>query len=365
MSSIVPSQVRSLVNWRRVAAFLGVAYGLAWLLEIGLYLAGGLTHPAATVVLQTVMLMPALAAIVLGMFVWRDSPLHLRTNRSASRWFCLYYLLMAAICLVVALAGLFLGQSPQLIAALGAVPLGLGLLGLILLLVLRRVGGKDAFAALGMAGGKARSWLLFGLALGAFWGLVTLLLALLHLGRPANVALLTPPGMPTTAFVALALVQGIVLGPFLGLIITFGEEYGWRGYLQGELVKLGRARGVALLGVIWGLWHTPVILMGYNYPGYPLLGTLMMTAFTVLLSFVLAYAMFKSGGFWIAAFLHALTNQAAATLATVVYAPGNPIWGSSIGVLGLALGAVAVLLILRDPLWREKPAPAAVAEPGA
>lgn len=361
MSSVVSSQGRSLVNWRRVAAFVGLAYGPAWLLELALYLAGGLTHPATVAVLQTVMLMPALSALVLGMFVWRDSPLYLRTNRTATRWFFLYYLFMTAVCLLIALAGLFLGLSAQVLAGLTALPAGLSVLGLLLLLVLRRIGGKEAFAAVGMAGGKARVWLLFGVALGVFWGLQSLVLALLHLGKPVDLALITPAGMPTAAFLVVVFVQGVLLGPFLGLVITFGEDYGWRGYLQGELVKLGRVRGVALLGVIWGLWHTPMILMGYNYPGYPVLGTIMMTAFTVLLSFVLAYAMFKSGGFWIAAFLHALTNQTVATLMLVAYAPGHAIWGSPIGVLGLALGAVAVLLILRDPLWREKPAPAAEA----
>ena len=55
----------------------------------------------------------------------------------------------------------------------------------------------------------------------------------------------------------------------------FGEEYGWRGYLQSELFKLGRVRGVLLLGVIWGAYHWPMILMGWNYPGHPLLGLLL------------------------------------------------------------------------------------------
>ena len=70
----------------------------------------------------------------------------------------------------------------------------------------------------------------------------------------------------------------MLLGPVLA-IVAFGEEYGWRGYLQSELFKLGRVRGVLLLGVIWGAWHWPLILMGYNYPGYPLLGVVLMTLY--------------------------------------------------------------------------------------
>ena len=100
----------------------------------------------------------------------------------------------------------------------------------------------------------------------------------------------------------------MLLGPILGLVITFGEEYGWRGYLQSELFKLGRVRGVLLLGVIWGVWHWPLILMGYNYPGHPLLGVVLMTLYTMGLGIVLSYAVLKSGSVLLAAFLHALSQ---------------------------------------------------------
>jgi membrane protease YdiL (CAAX protease family) len=65
-------------------------------------------------------------------------------------------------------------------------------------------------------------------------------------------------------------VQTVLVGPLLGLLMGFGEEYGWRGYLQSELIKIGKRRGVLLLGLIWGAWHYPVIWMGHNYPGQPL-----------------------------------------------------------------------------------------------
>lgn len=55
--------------------------------------------------------------------------------------------------------------------------------------------------------------------------------------------------------------------PLSGLAVVFGEEYGWRGFLQDELVKLGKRHGVLLVGLIWGLWHLPVILSGiHTYP---------------------------------------------------------------------------------------------------
>ena len=115
----------------------------------------------------------------------------------------------------------------------------------------------------------------------------------------------------------------LLVGPLLGLVIAFGEEYGWRGYLQHELIKLGRVRGVALLGVIWGVWHWPIILMGYNYPGYPVLGVLLMTLFTAGLGVVLGYAVLKSGSVLLAAFLHALNNQVVAFILPGLHTPSD------------------------------------------
>ncbi len=106
---------------------------------------------------------------------------------------------------------------------------------------------------------------------------------------------------------------------FLGLIISFGEEYGWRGYLQTELTHLGRVRGTFLLGVIWSIWHWPVIWMGYNDPGQPILGSLAMVIWCV----ILAYAVFKSSGIWKATYLHALNNQALSFFMLTTVLPTN------------------------------------------
>ena len=50
-------------------------------------------------------------------------------------------------------------------------------------------------------------------------------------------------------------------------LFTFGEEYGWRGYLLPRLLPLGEIRATLLLGMVWGLWHLPLLLAGLNYPG--------------------------------------------------------------------------------------------------
>jgi membrane protease YdiL (CAAX protease family) len=299
------------------------------------------------------MLMPALAAMLLGMFFFKESPIYYKTNRTASRWFIYYYFLMTFAFLAAAVVGAI---QPGLTTTISGPLMILSVIGLVLLLVLRWRGGPQSFAGAGMAFGKIRLWLLYGLAMVLFYGLETLLNYVFKLGTPADITRLFPPGttagIPPVALLASTFLNMIIIGPFLGLIIAFGEEYGWRGYLQNELVHLGRIRGVGLLGIIWGVWHWPVIWMGHNYPGQPVLGSLLMTAYTVVLAYFLAYAVFKSKGVWTAAYLHALNNQALAFCLAMLVTPVSMVMSFGIGVPALILFALVILLLLRDPIWK-------------
>lgn len=340
-------------NWPQVAWFLGLTFGLTWLLDLALYLNGGLTTPAASLLLQFQMLLPAFSAMLLGAFFFKESPIYHQTNRRTSRWFVYYYLLLTFLYLLGSIAALI---QPEQAVTLSSALLGLNVIGLILLVILRLVGGKDSFAGAGMGGGKARIWLLYGLGLVAYYGIQTFLNYVFKLGQVVDLATAFPQmaasNLPAAALIPVMALNTVVIGPFLGLIIAFGEEYGWRGYLQTELIRLGRVRGVLLLGVIWGIWHWPVIWMGYNYPGQPVLGSLAMVAYCIILAYFLAYAVFKSQGVWTAAYLHALNNQALSFFFLMVVAPTNILTSFGAGWPSLALGALVVLLLLRDPVWK-------------
>ena len=346
--------VRRAVNWPHVWAYIGLSFGLAWLIDLVLYLNGGLAHPSALLMLQFQMLMPAFAALLLGVFFFKESPIYYKTNRTASRWFIYYYFLMTFAFLS---AGVVAMIQPALVTRLSGPLLLLSVVGLLLLLVMRWRGGPQSFAGAGMAFGKIRIWLLYGLAMLLFYGLETLLNYVFKFGTLVDITKLYPPGttaaIPPLALLGSAFLNAVIIGPFLGLIITFGEEYGWRGYLQSELVHLGRIRGVGLLGIIWGVWHWPIIWMGYNYPGQPVLGPLLMTAYTLVLAYFLAYAVFKSKGLWTAAYLHALNNQSMAFFMAAVVTPVSRVMSFGIGIPALVLCALVVLLLLRDPIWQE------------
>jgi membrane protease YdiL (CAAX protease family) len=314
----------------------------------------------ATAVLQGQMLIPAAVAIALQLFVFRDSPLYHLQERT--RWFFYGYLAYTLLHLVLTVSALFITNDLYR-TAISVLSQLLLIGGLVLVVILRLVAGKDAFQRAGLSGGKVRYYLLFGLLLATVYGLMTGLNVLFGLGQPVDLTeMLTQSSggqaagleaVPGWALLLVIGVQAVLLGPLLGMLIAFGEEYGWRGYLQGELIKLGKVRGILLVGLIWGVWHAPIIAMGHNYPGYPLLGIGIMTLYTIALAFLFGYAVLKSGSIWLAAFLHALNNQVASFLMLAVYMPDDPVFSFSVGLYGMIVWAVVVagLLLLDRRAW--------------
>lgn len=68
------------------------------------------------------------------------------------------------------------------------------------------------------------------------------------------------------------LVVSLLAGATFNGIFMLAEDLGWRGYLWSQWRPLGFWRLAVLTGLLWGLWHTPIIAAGYNYPGEPVRG---------------------------------------------------------------------------------------------
>lgn len=89
----------------------------------------------------------------------------------------------------------------------------------------------------------------------------------------------------------------------------FGEEYGWRYYLQPLLQKrFGLRGGVLLLGVVWGIWHFPVDLFYYTQDSQ-LLMVLAQQITCITLGIFFAYAYMKTENIWVPVALHFLNNN--------------------------------------------------------
>ncbi|MCW5874777.1 MAG: ATP-binding cassette domain-containing protein [Anaerolineales bacterium] len=106
--------------------------------------------------------------------------------------------------------------------------------------------------------------------------------------------------------------QGMLLAPILNGFFTFGEEFGWRAYLQPKLMPLGFRKAMLAVGVIWGLWHAPIIAMGHNYgfgyPGEPWTGILAMTWFAIPLAVIIGWLTLHSRSVWPAVIFHGGIN---------------------------------------------------------
>lgn len=142
----------------------------------------------------------------------------------------------------------------------------------------------------------------------------------------------------------LVLISAPIAGCTVNAVAGFGEELGWRGLLQKELESLGFWRSSAIIGVIWGFWHAPIILMGYNYPQHPVIGVFMMVALTMLLAPLFSYIRTMGKSVIAAAIVHGAFN-ASAGLAVLVIRGGSDLTVGSIGLAGFAVLAVSNLIL--------------------
>ncbi|HOI40770.1 MAG TPA: CPBP family intramembrane metalloprotease [Methanobacterium sp.] len=145
------------------------------------------------------------------------------------------------------------------------------------------------------------------------------------------------------------------IGFFVGWPFYFGEEYGWRVYLQDRLFPIfGGIKGVLLLGLIWGLWHSGLIIMGMNYPEQPLLGNMVMFLLTIVVGIFYSYAVLKTGSVWIAVLLHMIIDTLEPIAWFYMSYPSETIFCFGMGLYGiLILGIFALLLILADgKVWK-------------
>lgn len=97
---------------------------------------------------------------------------------------------------------------------------------------------------------------------------------------------------------------------FLSFISFFGEEYGWRYYLQPVLQKrFGNRLGVILLGSLWGIWHLPLESFCYFSPELTGWGVLNRQMLCISLGVFFAYAYMRTQNIWVPIILHFMNNN--------------------------------------------------------
>lgn len=166
-------------------------------------------------------------------------------------------------------------------------------------------------------------------------------------------------GLPITEDqVRLALysqLAALFIVPFVNVVVAFGEEWGWRGYLMPKLMeRFSAAPALLIMGVIWGLWHLPLTMLGHNYgtgyAGYPVLGIAAMCWMCCCVGTFLSWLTLKTGTCIPAAIAHGFFNGCASAGVLFSASGGNALVGpAAVGVLGsvgFAVAAAAILVAL-------------------
>jgi hypothetical protein len=137
----------------------------------------------------------------------------------------------------------------------------------------------------------------------------------------------------------------LVMGPVVNGLFGFGEEFGWRGYLLPKLMPLGKWKAYALVGIIWGFWHAPLILAGFNYPGFPMLGVLGMIGMTTTLGFYINEMTLRHRSSILAGWMHGAFNGQFYGLWRILFPNAHPLLGGVTGLVGMLVWAALGLAV--------------------
>lgn len=160
----------------------------------------------------------------------------------------------------------------------------------------------------------------------------------------------TDPARFVPLYVILIGVTGIIAGTARGL----GEEIGWRGFLLPHLyAKFGYTGGTIITGLIWTLWHVPLIIFS-NYNSDAPVG-FALVCFLVLimnLSFIMTWFRLKSGSVWPAAIMHGSHNLFIQVIFTPLTSERGKITAYAIDEFGFMIPLTTFVVAV--VLWRKR-----------
>lgn len=116
------------------------------------------------------------------------------------------------------------------------------------------------------------------------------------------------------------IVMSLTFLPISQILPSLGEEAGWRGVMYPFLkAKLGPVAGKLTGGVLWGVWHWPLVILGNyfyegEYFGKPILGPVMICITLCAFGILIDHFYEKTGCIWIPSLMHASMNASAVPL---------------------------------------------------
>lgn len=148
-------------------------------------------------------------------------------------------------------------------------------------------------------------------------------------------------------------IASLTYAPWINMLFAVGEEAGWRGAMYPALkARFGRLRGRILGGVIWGIWHWPIMLLtgyeyGMSYWGAPVTGPLLFCLIATAMGILLDALYEKTGSVWAPALCHGAIN-AFAGIPTLFL---NPAYADRLLLGPLMIGVIGGLPLIALAVW--------------
>lgn len=338
---------------KRVFIFLLLTFSLTWGLEV--LVASTIGQPAylETKLHPLGMFFPAFSALLLRIFIFKESPLYFKTHTETTRWIFYAFFLIVFLNAILTLLSLTTVTHTTILQGVSGI---LVMLWTLLVFYIYGKSGAVAFERIGLQIGDKDLGIRFIVGVALFLLSQAALNWLFNLGGFPGIqdsmgGVPVSKGIYPFALIAFFFISVIGM-PLSGLAVLFGEEYGWRGFLHDELVTLGPRTGVFLVGLVWGIWHFPIILSGtHTYPATAL-GLFLSVLFFILVGIVFGYARLKTNSIWVVTFMHGVLNSIYPFILTYLYRPSDKVFSFGLGIYGLVCLLIIVLWIMRDPVWQ-------------
>ncbi|CDN40999.1 MULTISPECIES: type II CAAX endopeptidase family protein [unclassified Paenibacillus] len=219
--------------------------------------------------------------------------------------------------------------------------------------ILARLLLREGTADISLKTGGRRTWrtlpfiLLFPAVIGLFAYGTAWIAGLVDFAAP-DFFIKAPPAI---VFIGLLLLQ-MVAGTAVGLIGSVGEELGWRGYMLTRLIDARVPRPMLASGMIWGVWHLPVMIAGLYYSGpYPVLSVILFMVSVTSFGFIIGRLRLTTGSIWPAVFLHASWNAIIQDVFDASSKGGNALlWTGESGILVAIALLAAAWFMSRRPM---------------
>lgn len=156
--------------------------------------------------------------------------------------------------------------------------------------------------------------------------------------HPKPIELISPyVPSSTSPFVILLLnlIVAITVVTLFSIRTAAGEEIGWRGYMLTRLIDARIPMPILTSGLIWGIWHVPLILGGVYLEGpHPIIAAFLWVILATAFSFLFARLRLESGSVWPAIVLHASWNSIIqVALDPASTSPSSALWVGESGIL--------------------------------